>query len=145
MINKQLPTGFNDIDSPEGKVPIKKKKNDLARSRGGRGLSEGLSSGRRPGEDTDLKRSYLLDTHTHTHRISPSCWFSSLPALQSVNQPTPASFPKHPSICPCSGPCEGMQYVSSGANAPPTHEIIAFHEPNGYRTAQLGGPLGPWM
>ncbi len=41
----------------------------------------------------------LFIRHTHAS-ISPSCWFSSLVALQSINQQTRASFPKHPSIHP---------------------------------------------
>lgn len=88
----------------------------------------------------------------HT-RIFLSCWFSSLVALQSINQQT-TSFPNHPSSRPCSCPvrwwvcaCNLLQ-----PNAPPTPrlfqtrgKVFKLHEPNGHRTAQLGGPIGPWM
>lgn len=57
----------------------------------------------------------------HTCSISQCCWFSSPVKLQSINQQTQVSFPKHPSI-PAHGPLRGYSiYLSSVATKYPTY------------------------
>lgn len=115
---------------------------------GGKGLLEVpfLPSSRNQGK-TLTWRGVIYETHTG---ISLSCWFSSLVALQSINQQSQVSFPKHPSI-PAPGSLRACSlYLLALANKCPTHTRHASHSQSqtatprhGWGGGGVGAPFGP--